>query len=350
MSTLRKYHIPLAGAILVLLAFFLPWLSVGCDELLTVDVSGYDLAKGTLFSEAPGLFGAVEEMPFDPGLFRALWLVPAVAVIALALVLVTWRRPEMEARTGLGHVVAGLLGFAGLLFVWLQTRDIGEGADAVGELANIGELVQMKYGVWLTVAALLIIIVGGVLSYMEARSGQAGRAQLDYGGYTQTSTSGAGAGYGGATIDSGEANAYQPPASSYTAPVTLNEPPPAPPRHATEVLDRRDPLAMAWLVMKDGPRAGHTFRLLETTSIGRDAGNDVIIDDASLSGQHAKVKFEDGDHYVIYDLASTNGLFYYDETKQEWVRDYRIDLRDGQQVKLGRTVLHFMAPKVDKSA
>ena len=158
-----------------------------------------------------------------------------------------------------------------------------------------------------------------------------------------------GIGYGVGTIDGGEAN-YQPPAPSFTAPVTMNEPPPAPPRHATEVLDRRDPLAMAWLVMKDGPRAGHTFRLLETTSIGRDAGNDVIIDDVSLSGQHAKVKFEDGDHYVIYDLASTNGLFYYDEAKQEWVRDYRIALKDGQQVKLGRTVLHFMAPKIDKSA
>lgn len=347
MSTLRKYHIPLPGAILALLAFFLPWLSIGCAGLITIEGSGFDLATARLFSE---LGAAAGDLPVDPGIFRVLWLVPAAAVIALALVLVTWRRPEMEARTGLGHVVAGLLGFAGLLFVWSQTRGLGGAAG--DELAAItGEMVQMKYGVWLTVAALLIIIVGGLISYLGTRAGLGTADQQGYGGFTQTSTSGAALGYGGGTIDSGEANAYQsPPAPSFTAPVTLNEPPPAPPRHATEVLDRRDPLAMAWLVMKDGPRAGHTFRLLETTSIGRDAGNDVIIDDASLSGQHAKVKFEDGDHYVIYDLASTNGLFYYDEAKQEWVRDYRIDLRDGQQVKLGRTVLHFMAPQMDKSA
>lgn len=344
MSTLRKYHIPLPGAILALLAFFLPWLSIGCAGLITVEGSGFDLATGRLFS---GL--AAGDLPVDPGIFRLLWLAPAAAVIALALVLVTWRRPEMESRTGLGHVVAGLLGFAGLLFVWLQTRDLG-GAAGDGLSAITGEMVQMKYGVWLTVAALMIIIVGGVISYLGARSGLGTADQPGYEGYTQTSMSGAGAGFSGATLDSGDAGVYQPPAASYTGPVTLNEPPAAPPRHATEVLDRRDPLAMAWLVMKDGPRAGHTFRLLETTSIGRDAGNDVIIDDSSLSGQHAKIKFEDDDHYVIYDLASTNGLFYYDEEKHDWVRDYRIALKDGQQVKLGRTVLHFMAPSVNKGS
>lgn len=344
MSALRKYHIPLPGAILVLLAFFLPWLSVGCAGLLTVEGSGFDLATGRLFEGLGAALGG-GEMPVDPGLFRVLWLVPVAAVISLALVLVTWRRPETEPRTGAGHVAAGLLGFAGLLYVYLQTRDLGGG----GELSAItGELVQMKYGVWLTVAALMIIIVGGIVSYLGARSVRDVYDQSAY-DYTQTSLSGAGAELAGGGVIGGAI--YQPPAiEEYSAPITLNEPAAAPPRRATEILDKRDPLAMAWLVMKDGPRAGHTFRLLEVTSIGRDAGNDIIIDDASLSGQHAKIKFEDGNHYVIYDLASTNGLFYYDAEKQDWVRDYRIDLKDGQQVKLGRTVLHFMAPNLEQSA
>lgn len=111
----------------------------------------------------------------------------------------------------------------------------------------------------------------------------------------------------------------------------------------TEVLNRAEPIATAWLVIKEGPRTGHSFRLLETTSIGRDANNDIIIDDTSLSGQHAKVKFEGGNHYVIYDLASTNGMFSYDSEKQDWERTYRYELSDGQQVKLGRTILHFMS-------
>ncbi len=343
MSALRKYHIPLPGAVLALIAFFLPWLSVGCAGLLTVEGSGFDLATGAFF-EAIGAALGGGEMPVDPGIFRALWLIPAAAVISLALVLVTRRRPEMESRTGLGHVAVGLLGFAGLLFIWLQTRNLGGGSELS---ALTGELVQMKYGVWLTVAALLIIVVGGVVSWMGARSGAAAYDAGSY-GYTQTSMGDMGAGSAAGVIG---AATYQPPAiEAYDAPITLNDPVAAPPRHPTEILDRRDPLAMAWLVMKDGPRAGHTFRLLEVTSIGRDAGNDIIIDDSSLSGQHAKIKFEDGSHYVIYDLASTNGVFYYDDEKQDWVRDYRIDLRDGQQVKLGRTVLHFMAPDLGKDA
>ncbi len=347
MSALRKYHIPLPGAILALLAFFLPWLSVGCDELLTVEGSGFELATGRLFTDLGGILGG-GEMPVEPGIFQVLWLVPAAAVIALALVLVTWRRPEMESRTGLGHVVAGLLGFAGLLFVWYQTRDLG-GAAGDEAAAIVGEMVQLKYGVWLTVLALLIIIVGGVVSYLGTRAAVDTTDQPPYvADYTRLSGDFGG---GGATIEGEPALGYAAPAApGFTSPITYSDAPPAaPPRHATEVLDRHDPLAMAWLVMKDGPRAGHTFRLLETTSIGRDAGNDVIIDDTSLSGQHAKIKFED-EQYVIYDLASTNGLFYYDDEKQDWVRDYRIALRDGQQVKLGRTVLHFMAPDVNKSA
>ncbi|MCA9868333.1 MAG: FHA domain-containing protein [Anaerolineales bacterium] len=333
MSALRKYHIPLPGALLALLAFFLPWMSVGCQGILTVEASGYDLASGSLFSELDSLLGG-GSAPVDPGVFRALWLIPVAVVIALVLVAVTMRRPEAESRTGLGHILAGLVGLAGLLVVWLQTR-----GETGGDLSALtGELVEMKYGLWLTVAGLLIIVGGGLLSYLDARRRHDYYEPPEmYGGViTQTTDSGR------FPVDNAGPALNSSPTVDYSSPPTTPEAPVM--RSAkTEVLNRAEPIATAWLVIKEGPRTGHSFRLLETTSIGRDANNDIIIDDTSLSGQHAKVKFEGGNHYVIYDLASTNGMFSYDSEKQDWERTYRYELSDGQQVKLGRTILHFMS-------
>ena len=64
MSALRKYHIPGPGALLVLLAFFLPWVSVGCEGLLTVEGSGYNLASGNMFTELDSLLGG-SNVPID---------------------------------------------------------------------------------------------------------------------------------------------------------------------------------------------------------------------------------------------------------------------------------------------
>lgn len=333
MSALRKYHIPLPGALLALLAFFLPWMSVGCQGILTVEASGYDLATGSLFSELDSLLGG-GSAPVDPGIFQVLWLIPVAAVIALVLVAVTMRRPEAENRTGLGHVLAGLVGFAGLLYVWLQTR-----GETGGDLSALtGELVEMKYGIWLTVVGLLIIVVGGIISFVASRryEGYYEPSEIYGGAITQSTDSGRFA------VDNAAPALNASPTVDYSSPPTAQDAPVARPAR-TEVLNRAESITTAWLVIKEGPRTGHSFRLLETTSIGRDANNDIIIDDTSLSGQHAKVKFEDGNHYVIYDLASTNGMFSYDPEKQDWERTYRYDLSDGRQVKLGRTILQFMS-------
>ena len=342
MSAFKKSYIPLIGALLVVVGFFLPWVAAEILDLLDL---GLDFSPSAFGLANLGRSSEMVDFVPEGRILLAFWLFLIIGLAVIGLAIWAMRNPHKERTAALWQMIAGAVGLAliigPLLYVWLAEPEIAFTIDSV---------IRPGIGFWLTIIGLLAIAIGGYLVYRQAALGGGAYGQPTYEGYTQTSMSGAGVNYGGATLDSGDAGVYQPPAQSFTGPVTLNDPPPAPPRHATEVLDRRDPLVMAWLVMKDGPRAGHTFRLLETTSIGRDAGNDVIIDDASLSGQHAKIKFEDGDHYVIYDLASTNGLFYFDEEKQEWVRDYRISLQDGQQVKLGRTVLHFMAPNVNKSA
>ena len=69
--------------------------------------------------------------------------------------------------------------------------------------------------------------------------------------------------------------------------------------------------------------------------IGRSIKCDLSIDQESVSRHHARITW-DGGRYRIADLGSTNGSYVNDELVQERV------LRDGDQLKIGRTILKFM--------
>jgi pSer/pThr/pTyr-binding forkhead associated (FHA) protein len=61
------------------------------------------------------------------------------------------------------------------------------------------------------------------------------------------------------------------------------------------------------LAMVQGPQPGQIFELPHSTiSIGRDPGNHVMIDDAQVSRQHARI-VPQGGLMVLEDLGSTNG-------------------------------------------
>jgi hypothetical protein len=63
------------------------------------------------------------------------------------------------------------------------------------------------------------------------------------------------------------------------------------------------------LFMRQGPRVGQAFDLIKpVVIIGREAGNDVVIEDAQVSRHHAKLT-QQGASYIIEDLGSTNGTF-----------------------------------------
>ncbi|MCK4317111.1 MAG: FHA domain-containing protein, partial [Anaerolineae bacterium] len=63
------------------------------------------------------------------------------------------------------------------------------------------------------------------------------------------------------------------------------------------------------LVMSQGPQPGQMFSLeKDSTSLGRDPGNDIMIDDPQVSRQHARI-MRQGGLMVIEDLGSTNGTF-----------------------------------------
>jgi diguanylate cyclase (GGDEF)-like protein len=93
----------------------------------------------------------------------------------------------------------------------------------------------------------------------------------------------------------------------------------------------------ACLVVIYGPELGKRAPLSQTTfEIGRSSRSDLPIDQESISRHHARITFDGGRH-MIEDLGSTNGTFVND------INVKRQPLKDGDQVKLGRSILKYMS-------
>jgi pSer/pThr/pTyr-binding forkhead associated (FHA) protein len=70
-------------------------------------------------------------------------------------------------------------------------------------------------------------------------------------------------------------------------------------------------------------------------TIGRAGTNDVVIEDGTISRQHATIKWEDGT-FRVYDLGSSNGTFVGDQRVRA-----PVDLADGASVRFGAVELSF---------
>ncbi len=92
----------------------------------------------------------------------------------------------------------------------------------------------------------------------------------------------------------------------------------------------------ACLVVIYGDELGKRIALDErTTVIGRSTKCEVYLDQESVSRHHCHVAYVDG-FYEIEDLGSTNGTYVNDAIARKTV------LRDGDQVKVGRTIFKFI--------
>jgi two-component system cell cycle response regulator len=69
--------------------------------------------------------------------------------------------------------------------------------------------------------------------------------------------------------------------------------------------------------------------------IGRMDRSDIVIDDSSVSREHASIERRDG-RFILEDLKSTNGTF----INGEFV-DVRV-LNHGDKIRIGNTVLQFI--------
>ena len=87
------------------------------------------------------------------------------------------------------------------------------------------------------------------------------------------------------------------------------------------------------LVMRSGPIPGQVYELSkDVINIGRSTGSDIIINDAEISRNHARLTLQGGE-YMIEDLESTNGTFI---NGQRLIGPHL--LRAGESIALGEKV------------
>ena len=92
---------------------------------------------------------------------------------------------------------------------------------------------------------------------------------------------------------------------------------------------------MAKLILKYEAAVLREIPLTQASfTIGRVPGNDLVIDNLAVSGQHAKIFFET-DKFVLEDLNSLNGTFVNNQ------RTRKISLKNGDQVMIGKHTLLF---------
>jgi diguanylate cyclase (GGDEF)-like protein len=93
----------------------------------------------------------------------------------------------------------------------------------------------------------------------------------------------------------------------------------------------------ACIVVIYGPELGKRSTLARGAfGIGRSSKSELPIDQESISRHHARITWTPEGH-VIEDLGSTNGTFVND------IRVTRGVLKDGDQLKIGRSILKYMA-------
>ena len=105
------------------------------------------------------------------------------------------------------------------------------------------------------------------------------------------------------------------------------------------VIIRKTPATFAYLFWVSGVRRGdHVMVREEGATLGRAGDSDVVLDDATVSDEHARIRLESGDWYV-YDLASSNSVLVGGQPV------HRHALADKDRLKIGTTELVFRLVK-----
>ena len=108
----------------------------------------------------------------------------------------------------------------------------------------------------------------------------------------------------------------------------------APPEEV--VNDEPPPSYFAKLSVRSGPMHGRKFYLtLESTTMGKDPSNNIILRDNTVSKRHAGIRIKDAKRYELHDFGSSNGSF---------INGHRVSkqfLKDGDVIKLGETEIIF---------
>lgn len=165
------------AGILILVAFFLPWITVSCSSI-SVSGSGYELATGTVGDEE------LDDTDDDIETYAYLWLVPLAALVAGAAVYLRENASGHDILNTVKSIYIGAsgVGLVSMLIFYAEFRsDLDSAAEEAGFDASIYE-VSYEIGWWLTILAFLAIGAAGLYflgQEEEEASAHAGADQHD---------------------------------------------------------------------------------------------------------------------------------------------------------------------------
>jgi hypothetical protein len=140
----KGYGVSSPGVAIVLVCFFLPWVLQSCGSAPAQEYSGWQLAMGDP-AAADGYNG-------NPLIFLA----PVAALIVAAMTVVSISRGSVTILDGI--VPTGLSALV-LLFLFSQ----------FGNTVPEGSTRQILYGLWGTAIGWLVILVGGIVNFVDSR-------------------------------------------------------------------------------------------------------------------------------------------------------------------------------------
>jgi hypothetical protein len=106
-------------------------------------------------------------------------------------------------------------------------------------------------------------------------------------------------------------------------------------RRTVLISDKRRPAVVGWFVAMSGEQKGEDFRLHDgKNTVGSAPDAQIPLHDATVSGQHASVRFEEG-RFVLTDLDSSNGTYINDK------RVSREELKDNDVIRFGEVIVKF---------
>jgi hypothetical protein len=144
----------------------------------------------------------------------------------------------------------------------------------------------------------------------------------------------------GPAISPAPGDSFQPPPPM---PAQQGYPSGAPPAAAdgTMIIERGPKMThQAMLIDRQHPENKHDLNK-PAVNLGRATSNDITVDNATISRQHAVIKLEQN-QFRIYDLGSSNGTFVNDQRVVE-----PIVLQDGDAVRLGEVTFIFKEISLD---
>lgn len=150
----RGWPISGACAVLVLICFFLPWISVSCGSEQILEVSGQELAAGFTF------FG--EKAPGQP----VLWLTLLAALICLIIAGAAYSKGRMSRGGAVGQILLTAVGLIAMLVVYLNLRPQPSESD---EWLEGLVTLSTEIGLWGTFLGYLGIVAGAILDLRPAQ-------------------------------------------------------------------------------------------------------------------------------------------------------------------------------------